>query len=140
MMGIYQHSFTLSTQGRGIYSIQDEVEAYLQSISVRTGLCHVFLHHTSASLIYCENADPSVKRDVETYFAKLVKDGDSDFTHTAEGPDDMSAHLRNILTHTSLSIPITEGRLNLGTWQGIYLYEHRYHHTHRKLTLTIIGA
>ncbi len=101
------------------------------------GLCHVFLQHTSASLMICENADPAVLRDVESFLSRLVVDGDTMFTHTAEGPDDMSAHIRSILTQTELSIPITAGQCALGVWQGIYLYEHRYKHHSRSLVITV---
>jgi secondary thiamine-phosphate synthase enzyme len=103
------------------------------------GLCHVFVHHTSASLILCENADPTVRRDLEAFLARLVPDGDPLFEHTDEGMDDMPAHIRAILTKMDLSIPVTGGRCALGTWQGIYLYEHRTHAHRRRVTVTVQG-
>jgi secondary thiamine-phosphate synthase enzyme len=106
---------------------------------VRSGLCHVFVHHTSASLILCENADPTVRRDLESFLARLVADGDPLFEHTAEGADDMPAHVRSVLTKTDLTIPVTGGRCALGTWQGIYLYEHRTHGHRRQVTVTVSG-
>ncbi len=107
---------------------------------VGTGLCHVFVRHTSASLLIQENADPSVRRDLDAFFARLVPDGDPLFTHTAEGPDDMSAHVRSSLTAVSLTVPVVEGRLGLGTWQGIYLWEHRAHPHQRRLVVTVTGG
>jgi secondary thiamine-phosphate synthase enzyme len=106
---------------------------------IRTGLAHVFLHHTSASLIISENADPAVRRDLERFLSRLVPDGDPAFEHDAEGPDDMPAHVRATLTSVELSIPVTEGRLGLGTWQGVYLYEHRTSPHRRRLTVTVAG-
>jgi secondary thiamine-phosphate synthase enzyme len=107
---------------------------------VGQGICHLFIHHTSASLLIQENADPDVQRDLEAFFQRLVPDGDPIFRHTAEGPDDMPAHVRCALTASSLSIPITDGRLGLGTWQGIYLWEHREHGSSRRLTITVDGS
>ena len=104
------------------------------------GLCHLFVHHTSASLIIQENADPDVRRDLEAYFARLVPDGDPLFLHTEEGPDDMSAHIRSVLTATQLTIPVTRGRLDLGTWQGVYLWEHRTAPHQRRVTVTVLGS
>jgi len=106
---------------------------------VRTGLCHVFLRHTSASLILCENADPAVRRDLEAFMQKYVPDGDPLYEHTAEGPDDMPAHVRSILTQNDVHLPVTDGRCALGTWQGLYLWEHRIAPHERKVVLTIIG-
>lgn len=102
-------------------------------------MCHLFLRHTSASLIICENADPTVRSDLERFMAKLVPDGNKDFEHDAEGPDDMSAHVRTILTNPALAIPVSGGRLLLGTWQGIYLWEHRTHAQERELIVTVTG-
>jgi secondary thiamine-phosphate synthase enzyme len=101
------------------------------------GLCFVFVHHTSASLIVCENADPSVRRDLEQFAARLAPDGDPAFFHDAEGPDDMPAHIRSILTLTSLTIPVEKGRCDLGTWQGVFLWEHRTSPHRRHITVTI---
>ncbi len=109
------------------------------SASITTGLCHVFIKHTSASLILCENADPAVMRDLETFMERQVPDGDPMFTHTAEGPDDMPAHVRSVLTQSDINLPISDGRCALGTWQGIYLWEHRYAPHQRTVTLTLTG-
>jgi secondary thiamine-phosphate synthase enzyme len=106
---------------------------------IETGVCHVFLHHTSASLMLCENADPDVRRDLETFMSGIAPDGDPRFVHTAEGPDDMPAHVRSVLTGSSLDFPVTEGRCALGTWQGIYLWEHRSAAHDRRLTITVSG-
>ncbi len=134
-----QTTLSIHTRGRGTYDISDEIESFIAQSGVRTGLCHVFVHHTSASLILCENADPDVRRDLETFMARLVPDGDPDFIHRDEGPDDMPAHVRTVLTQTGLIIPVTEGRSALGVWQGVYLWEHRTAPHHRRLTLTVQG-
>jgi secondary thiamine-phosphate synthase enzyme len=107
---------------------------------MQTGLLTVFVRHTSASLVIQENADPAVQRDLERFFARLVRDGDPLFEHDQEGPDDMPAHVRAALTQTQLSIPLVDGRLALGTWQGIYLYEHRTHSHRREIALHLIGG
>ena len=104
------------------------------------GLCNVFLHHTSASLILCENADPDVRRDLESFMSRLVKDGDSLYVHDAEGPDDMPAHVRTVLTQNSINVPVREGQLALGTWQGLYLWEHRHAPHRRRVSVTVIGV
>ena len=104
------------------------------------GLATVWIHHTSASLIVCENADPDVRRDLDGFLARLVPDGDPLFVHTAEGVDDMPAHVRSVLTQTSIGIPIADGQLALGTWQGLFLWEHRLHPHSRKITVSVIGA
>jgi secondary thiamine-phosphate synthase enzyme len=116
---------TVATSGRGLTEITAEVAARVHRVGVVDGLCTLFVQHTSASLLIQENADPAVCRDLEAFFGRLAPEGDSMWTHTAEGPDDMPAHVRSALTQTSLSIPILGERLALGTWQGIYLYEHR---------------
>jgi secondary thiamine-phosphate synthase enzyme len=134
-----QDTLTISTHGRGTYDITREVDRVIRASGVQTGLCHVFCHHTSASLILNENADPTVRRDLEAFMARLVPDGDRLFRHTAEGPDDMPAHVRTVLTQSGLDIPITAGRMGLGTWQGIYLWEHRSAPHSRTLTVTIMG-
>lgn len=133
-------TFEVATPGRGIQDITPHVEEQLHASGVQDGLCNVFLHHTSASLILCENADPDVRRDLEAFFARLVKDGDPLFVHDAEGPDDMPAHVRTILTQNSLNIPIRAGKLALGTWQGIFLWEHRHAPHRRRVTVTVIAA
>lgn len=132
-------SITLGTKGRGTIEITEQVDRAVRESGVGRGLCTVFVHHTSASLIICENADPSVRSDLERYFARLVPDGDPIFRHTAEGPDDMPAHVRSILTQPSLTLPIADGRLDLGTWQGIFLFEHRTDPHRRRLTVSIVG-
>src|SRR4051794_9996757 len=127
---------TVSTTGRGTYDITREVQHH---VSVRDGLATVFIQHTSASLIICENADPDVRRDLEALLARLAPDGDPLFIHTAEGDDDMPAHVRTVLTQTSIGIPIIAGKLALGTWQGLYLYEHRTSPHQRRVIVTVIG-
>lgn len=134
-----QFKFTLSTHGRGFINITDKVAELLAETNIETGLCHVFLHHTSASLILCENADPSVQEDLETFFAKMIPDQASLYAHNVEGSDDMPAHIRSILTQTFLMVPVTNSQLALGTWQGIYLWEHRIKPHQRHLTITIYG-
>ncbi|HTL38277.1 MAG TPA: secondary thiamine-phosphate synthase enzyme YjbQ [Kofleriaceae bacterium] len=129
----------VATKGRGTYDITQKVADAVRASNARDGLATVFIHHTSASLIICENADPSVRRDLETFAAKLVPDGDAMFTHDAEGDDDMPAHVRTVLTQTSIGIPIASGKLALGTWQGLYLWEHRTAPHRRHITVTVIG-
>ena len=136
---IVQESFTLRTRGRGTYELTDRVQAIVRDSDIATGLAHVFVHHTSASLMLCENADPTVRRDLEAFMNRLAPDGDSLFEHTTEGPDDMPAHVRSVLTASGLTIPVTEGRCALGTWQGIYLWEHRRAGHSRQLTVTVHG-
>ena len=137
---MHQFSFTIATHGRGTYDITAEIQRGVRESGVDTGLCHVFVHHTSASLILCENADPDVRADLETFMARLVPDGDPMFIHTAEGPDDMPAHVRSILTQNGLGIPVTRGQCALGTWQGVYLWEHRSMGHRRRITVTVIGG
>jgi len=116
---------SISTSGQGMYEITDQVQAVVREAGVGDGLCTVFVQHTSASLTIQENADPSAQHDLEQWLNRLVPEGDSQFTHSAEGPDDMPSHIKAALTGTSLAIPIVDGRLALGTWQGVYLWEHR---------------
>ena len=130
---------SVATRGRGTYPITDDVARIVAKSRVSVGLATVWLHHTSASLIICENADPDVRRDLDAFFARLVPDGDRLFTHTAEGDDDMPAHVRTVLTQTSIGIPIDGGKLELGTWQGLYVWEHRTSPHRRKVTVTVIG-
>jgi secondary thiamine-phosphate synthase enzyme len=130
---------TVATRGRGFYDITDEVQRAVAESGAREGLCTLFLHHTSASLLLCENADPDVRRDLEAFFSRLVKDGDPIFRHDAEGPDDMPAHVRTVLTQNSLSIPVKGGGAHLGTWQGIYVWEHRTSPHHRRVTVSVVG-
>ncbi len=136
---IYQSEIRIDTAGRGTYDLTRQVQEAVRDSSVGTGLCHLFIRHTSASLMLCENADPSVRRDLETFMARKVPDGDPMFTHTAEGPDDMSAHVRSVLTQSDLNIPVQGGRCALGTWQGIYLWEHRTAPHSRGVILTVQG-
>jgi len=137
---ISQAEIQLQTHGRGTYDITGQVQAAVRNAGVDIGLCTVFIRHTSASLMLCENADPAVLRDLETFMSRTVPDGDPMFTHTAEGPDDMPAHVRSVLTQADLNLPVRDGRCDLGTWQGVYLWEHRVAPHHRKVTVTIIGA
>ena len=129
----------VATKGRGTYDITHEVSDVVRASKAREGLATIFIHHTSASLIICENADPSVRKDLETFAKRLVPDGDPMFTHDAEGDDDMPAHVRTVLTQTSIGIPIIGGKLALGTWQGIYLWEHRTSPHKRHVTVSVVG-
>ena len=122
---VKQFRLEFRTRGRGTLDITAEVQRVVAESGIQAGLCNVFLQHTSASLILCENADPDVRRDLETILSRLAPDGDPAYVHDTEGPDDMAAHARSVLTSNSLTIPVTGGRLQLGTWQGVYLYEHR---------------
>jgi len=130
----------VQTRGRETRDLTAEVQSAVSNAGVLEGLCNVFVHHTSASLILCENADPQVRRDLEAFAARLVPDGDPLFEHTAEGPDDMPAHVRSILTQSSLSIPVAGGRAALGTWQGVYLWEHRTAPHRRTVTVSVLGS
>ncbi len=136
---VYQSNFEVNTPGRGSYSIRQEVEQQLAESGIMTGIGLIFVHHTSASLILCENADPGVRADLERFMARLVPDGDPLFRHIDEGPDDMPAHVRSVLTSNSLSLPVADGRFDLGVWQGVYLWEHRTAAHQRRLTLTVYG-
>jgi secondary thiamine-phosphate synthase enzyme len=130
---------TISTRARGFIDITREVQTRVTAARVQTGLCTLHLQHTSASLVIQENADPDVRRDFEAFFERLVPDGDELFVHTVEGEDDMPAHIRTALTAVNLSIPISGGRLALGTWQGIYLWEHRRSPHRRTVIVHVIG-
>ena len=136
---MHQAVLTVECGPRATHEITREVEAAVADSGVDTGLAHVFLHHTSASLMLCENVDPDVRADLERFFARLVTDGDAMFEHRAEGDDDMSAHVRTVLTHSDLTVPVTGGRLALGRYQGIYVWEHRYRGYARRLTVTVSG-
>ena len=129
----------VSTRGRGFYEITSEVGSFVQQAGIDTGLATVHIQHTSASLLIQENADPEVRRDLERIFSRLAPDGDPIFRHTYEGEDDMSAHVRTALTTVNLSIPVVNGRLGLGTWQGICVWEHRYDPHRRRINLHVIG-
>jgi len=136
---VIQQQLQIDTRGRNTYNITPQVTQAIEASGITTGLCQLFIHHTSASLILCENADPTVRSDLEGFMSRLVQDGDCRFDHSLEGPDDMAAHIRTILTQMDLSFPITRGRAALGTWQGIYLWEHRTHPHRRQVTLTLYG-
>ena len=134
-----QHELKIPTRGRGLYEFTDEVTAWLSQHSFKNGLLTLHLRHTSASLLIQENADPDVRRDLESFFSRLVPDGDPLFVHTAEGDDDMPAHVRTALTTVNLSMPVSQGELALGTWQGIYLWEHRRAPHSRSVALHFVG-
>lgn len=134
---MFQRSLALPPAGQCLHDITTEVAALVRDSGLRTGICHVFVQHTSASLVIQENADPVVQRDLQAFMARLVPEGDPLYRHVQEGPDDMPAHVRCALTTTSLTIPIVDGRLGLGTWQGLYLWEHRRHARGRSLVVTI---
>ena len=136
---VRQETLTIRTEGRGSIDISNLVNKCVSSSGIARGLCNVFIQHTSASLMLCENADVTVRSDLERFMEKLVPDGDKMFRHTAEGDDDMPAHIRSILTDSHLTIPVSAGQCVLGTWQGIYLWEHRYQSHSRKVTVTVYG-
>tara|TARA_R110002096_G_scaffold366976_4_gene560317 strand:+ start:1521 stop:1958 length:438 start_codon:yes stop_codon:yes gene_type:complete len=136
----FQQILQFTTSGRGTTELTRDIQSVVSTSNVDIGLCHVFVHHTSASLMICENADADVRMDMESFMQKIVPDGDPIFVHTCEGPDDMSAHVRSVITHTELTLPITQGELALGTWQGVYLWEHRHQGHQRNITLTIHGC
>ena len=129
---VVQRELTVQTRGRGTYELTHEVERTVQESGIRHGLCNVFVQHTSASLMLCENADPEVRRDLETFMARLAPDGDPMFRHVAEGPDDMPAHVRSVLTQSTVTIPFSDHRCLFGAWQGLYLWEHRQHPQRRR--------
>jgi secondary thiamine-phosphate synthase enzyme len=135
----HQTTFTVPTRGQGLYELTSAIGEAVDEAGVRIGLAHVFCRHTSASLLIQENADADVQRDLNAFFKRLVPDGDPLFRHTMEGPDDMPAHVKAALTQTTLTIPIAEGRLALGTWQGIYLFEHRTKPHSRSILVHILG-
>ena len=136
---VFQQSISISTLGRGTSNITRQIEEIISQSGVQTGLVNIFVHHTSASLILCENADPTVRSDLESFMEKITPDGDPLYEHRDEGPDDMSAHVRTVLTDSSLNVPVHSGCTMLGTWQGIYLWEHRTHPHNRKITVTVYG-
>lgn len=139
-MQVFSESFTIETRGRSTTDVTRSVQDLVRRSGVASGLATVFVHHTSASLILCENADPDVRRDLETFISRLVPDGDPMFVHTDEGPDDMPSHVRSVLTRSSIGVPVAAGRCDLGTWQGLYLWEHRHQPHRRRLTVTVVGA
>ncbi len=134
-----QFEIQLKTSGRGAIDITERIARCISDCDIETGLAHVFLKHTSASLMLCENADGTVLLDMETILARLAPDADPQYRHDYEGDDDMAAHVRSVLTANDISVPISAGKLNLGTWQGLFLYEHRYRAHSRNLVITISG-
>jgi secondary thiamine-phosphate synthase enzyme len=138
-MSARSKTISIQTQGRGTTEITEQIHAVVAESGIREGLCTVFIHHTSASLIVNENADRDVQRDLEAFLTRLVPDGDPLYVHTMEGPDDMPAHVKTALTQTSLSIPVVDGRCALGTWQGVFLWEHRRRGHQRRVTVTVVG-
>lgn len=137
---VHQATFSIATRGRGTVEITAQVERIAVESGIMKGMCQIFLQHTSASLLLCENADPTVRRDLEAWMARAVPDGDPLFAHQDEGPDDMPAHIRTILTKTDLTIPVAAQSLLLGTWQGIYLWEHRIAPHRRDVVVTLWGV
>ncbi|HUQ66767.1 MAG TPA: secondary thiamine-phosphate synthase enzyme YjbQ [Flavitalea sp.] len=139
-MNIYQKTITLAQKKRGFHLITSEIlHAIDADMTIKTGICHIFIKHTSASLTINENADPTVRKDFETYFNKAVKENDPDYVHDTEGADDMPAHIKSSILGSSVTIPVTNGKLSLGMWQGIYLCEHRNHGDARDVVITIWG-
>jgi secondary thiamine-phosphate synthase enzyme len=138
-MLVHTASISLRTKGKGTYEVTSQVGAIVRESGVRAGLVTVFIQHTSASLIIYENADRSARVDLESYFDRLVPEDTNYFVHTAEGPDDMPSHIRMVLTRTSEAIPIDRGQMQLGTWQGIFVFEHRHAPHTRSLAVTVIG-
>ena len=136
---IEQRELRFNTPGRGTLDVTREIARVVSESGIRTGLCSIFLQHTSASLILCENADPTVRVDLETLLGRLAPDGDPAYRHDTEGPDDMAAHARSVLTSNSITIPVADGRLALGTWQGVYLWEHRRAGHTRQVVVTVNG-
>jgi secondary thiamine-phosphate synthase enzyme len=134
-----QSEIGIATRGRGFHELTGAVKQQVRAAGIGVGLCHLFLQHTSAGLCITENADPEVRRDLERFAQRLAPDGDPLFQHDAEGPDDMPAHVRSLLLGHELSVPIREGELALGTWQGIYLWEHRLAGMHRTIIVTLSG-
>jgi secondary thiamine-phosphate synthase enzyme len=137
-MRVHSDKLEVQTKGKGTYEITEEVQALIDKSRMRTGIATIFIQHTSCSLIAMENAAPAARRDLERFFDKLVPEN-QDFEHDEEGPDDMPSHIRMVLTRTSETIPIVDGKMQLGTWQGIFLFEHRRDSHHRKISLTILG-
>ena len=136
---VYHSNIRIRTRGKGTFEITGEVRRAIGQSGIRTGIVTVFVRHTSASLVIMENADPSARRDLEVFFEKLVPENTPWFSHTLEGPDDMPSHIRMALTRTSETIPFQDGRMTLGTWQGIFLFEHRSAPHQREISITVMG-
>jgi secondary thiamine-phosphate synthase enzyme len=139
MINAFSTTFSIKTRGIGTYEITDKIRDLLTESGVKTGIATVFVKHTSASLLFFENADPTARTDLEEFLRRLVPENTSYFSHTLEGPDDMPSHIRMALTRTSESIPVLDGSLQLGTWQGLFLYEHRRHPTQRTVAVSVLG-
>ena len=139
-MAVFTRDITLRTTGPGTYEFTDQVAAATEESGIRDGITNVFCRHTSCSLVIMENADPSARHDLEAYLDRLVPEQDPAYTHTLEGPDDMPSHIKMALTRTSEVIPFSECRLQLGTWQGIFLWEHRVTPHDRRITISVVGA
>ena len=138
-MHVHHDQFEIRTKGKGLYEITREVQSKIDRCGVRNGTATVFVQHTSCSVIIMENADPTARRDLEEFFDRLVPEDADYFTHGSEGSDDMPSHIRMVLTRTSETIPIADGKMQLGTWQGIFLFEHRRASHHRKIVVTVMG-
>jgi secondary thiamine-phosphate synthase enzyme len=139
MIGAYNAEFSVTTNGKGLYEITQRIREIVRQSQVRNGLATIFIQHTSASLIIFENADPSARADLEEFFERLIPQEADYFTHTTEGPDDTPSHIRMALTRTAESIPVVDRKLSLGTWQGVFVYEHRRHSHSRSLAVSVIG-
>ena len=135
---VMNKNIPITTQGQGLYEFTDKVNSLVSQLDVKSGICNLFLQHTSAGLIIQENADPSAKKDLETWLARLVKENDPLYTHIFEGADDMPSHIKSVLTGNTLTIPIIDGQLALGTWQGIYLWEFRSRAQKRNVIVSIL--
>ena len=138
-MPVYHDQLEVRTDGKGLYEITDDVQSKIDDFQVRNGTVSIFVQHTSCSIVIMENADPTARRDLEEFFDRLVPEDADYFTHDAEGSDDMPSHIRMVLTRTSETIPIVDGRLQLGTWQGTFLFEHRRRPHRRKVVITMMG-
>ncbi|HXL25793.1 MAG TPA: secondary thiamine-phosphate synthase enzyme YjbQ [Chthoniobacterales bacterium] len=139
MLTAFSYEFSISTHGIGTYEITDQINRLVVKSRIKTGVATILIQHTSASLILFENADPSARADLENFLRRLVPENSAYFTHTLEGPDDMPSHVRMVLTRSSESIPIADGKLQLGTWQGLFVYEHRHDPMQRRLSVSVIG-
>ncbi len=136
---VFQQTLNYNTGGRSTTNITTDIQQLVQQSGIQIGTCHIFVQHTSASLMLCENADPDVRVDLETYMQHIVPDGHAMFLHQDEGPDDMSAHIRTVLTNPDLTVPVSNGRCDLGVWQGVYLWEHRTQSHNRRIIVTVQG-
>jgi secondary thiamine-phosphate synthase enzyme len=140
LMSWHKTTLQISTRGKGLHDITETIRAQLREWDVQEGMCFLFLPHTSASLVMSENWDPTARADLETFMERLVPEGETWYTHDQEGPDDATSHIRSMLTDTSLTIPVDDGSLSLGTWQGIYIFEHRAHSHQRSVLMRVLGV